>query len=81
MLHFDFLHEYLYWGYVLYLFGILGTNARSLGPFLDLLIHIIESRRSLKFPWCVAVTAEGGGWKETRVQGPRVRDAGRTHHK
>ena len=50
MLPFDFLHEYLYWGYVLYLFGILGTNARSLGPFLDLLIHIIDSRRSLKFP-------------------------------
>ena len=33
MLPFDFLHEYLYWGYVLYIFGILGTNARSLGLF------------------------------------------------
>ena len=36
MFPFDFLHEYLHWGDVLYLFGILGTNARSLGPFLDL---------------------------------------------
>ena len=33
MFPFDFLHEYLYLGYVLYLFGIHGTNARSLGPF------------------------------------------------
>ena len=49
MLPFYFLHEYLDWGYVLYLFGILGTNARCIGTFLDLLIHIIESRRSLKF--------------------------------